>query len=126
MIKKGAIYGSGAYSYYSGWVNVFFPLINQHFNPYCKPYKDNEEYVMSGLEQASHGMECGLYPNGLATAPVTWKYYDNSFDLKFISGFFGTKQNKNNKEVSPLIGWVIAEKTEDENESRDEYSIRLD
>ena len=115
MIKKGAIHGSGfgCYPFHSGWINVFFPLWGGDFSRLCKPYKNTEAYGLSGLNAPGNGMGDREYPNGLSMADVKWTYYQTEYDLKFVSGFFGSKLNKTNKELSPLIGWIIAEKQQD-------------
>ena len=120
--------------YYSGWFNVFFPLINPsgrgygyrmvdksqkkeadikfEDNNYCVAYSDSNEYVTCGLDGGAHGPEMGQFSSGISSAPV--KYVDvitrKTYDMKFVAGFIGCAQEKRTLEVTPKIGWLIGEK----------------
>ena len=114
MIKRGARYGSGGWSWYSGWINIFYPIVDSKKNEYCVPYDSTCDYVTSGVKKAGRGKDTNAYPTGLSSAPVLWKYYDLEFKLKFIGGFIGVKQDtKNGNELSPMVGWVIGEQTKE-------------
>jgi hypothetical protein len=46
MCKRGGIEGSGAYSWFSGWINIFFPYIPKKVrNIFCVPYSASNDYV---------------------------------------------------------------------------------
>ena len=114
MIKRGARYGSGGWEWYSGWINVFFPLVQGRMNQFCVPYESSCDYIQSGLNNAGRGKDINDYPNGLSSAPVIWEYYTLEFKLKFIGGFLGvTKDAENNSELSAMTGWVIGEQTKE-------------
>ena len=127
MIKRGAKQGSGGWEWYSGWINVFFPIIEEKENEFCQAYESSCDYIQSGLKKAGDGNDINKYPHGLSSAPVKWKYGDVTFKLQFISGFLGVKpeyqnenENKNknknkNEEVTltPMIGWIIGEKSKE-------------
>ena len=110
MIKRGATFGSGSWSWYSGWINVFFPIIRGKMNQYCVPYGISCDYVRKGLKKSGSGNDAQHYPKGLSSAPVEWQYHNVAFKLKFIGGFIGVQKNKEN-ELSPMVGYIIGEKT---------------
>ena len=119
--------------FYSGWFNVFFPLVNASGysggwggddggkkkeaaafadNEHCVAYKDSNEYVQCGLEGGAYGPKMETLPSGISAAPV--KYVDahtkKTYDMKFVAGFFGVEQDEKTLEVTPKIGWLIGEK----------------
>merc|ERR1719474_1979630 len=53
MIKRGARYGSGGFSWFSGWINILFPFMSgdggNARNQYCVPYSEGRAYVAQGL-----------------------------------------------------------------------------
>ena len=123
MIKRGWHgRGSGSASHYSGWINVFFPLMGKKWNEYCVPYEGSIDYIQKGFKGFGDGPETDDYPNGLASAPVEWVTFDQkTLKLQFIGGFVGVKKEsesstnkiKNQDELSTTIGWVIGEKTKE-------------
>ena len=129
MIKRGAHLNSGGYDWYTGWINVFFPIIKGNKNEYCVPYSNSVDYVMIGkftdintswFKPGISGNDVNYYPNGLGSAPVIWDYYGLIFKLKFIAGFFGIEQNKDTYELVPKVGWLIGEsKKENEQTMKD-------
>ena len=116
MIKRGASYGSGSRSWYSGWINAFFPFVDGgKQNKFCVPYLGSNDYIQNGLKQAGAGNDVNKYPYGLASAPVKWKYYELECSLKFIAGFMGVSQDPQTQELSAMVGWVVGEQTKDFN-----------
>jgi len=53
-VKRGGTSGSGAKSWFNGWINILFPFINNKENGYMKPYSPTNDYVLEGLKQNSH------------------------------------------------------------------------
>lgn len=122
--KRGGTKGSGSYSWYNGWMNVFFPYIQAKdefkINPYCVPYRDDIGYVKEGLHECYYGLfdhkesgvegpDCADFPCGRCETPVVWEYHGETIPLKFISGFFGVQQHPETREVSPFISWCIVQ-----------------
>jgi len=101
----------------------FFPFQDKaKINPYCIPYSDDNDYVKIGLTYADkiQGLDVDNVPIGLATAPVTWMYYNEQIPLKFVAGFMGAKQNPKTLEIEANIGWFIGNaKKEKENEQEE-------
>jgi hypothetical protein len=46
----------------------------------------------------------------LAWAPFRWKYLDRSFEMKFLGGFMGVRQDAGTLHLGPEIGWSVWEK----------------
>src|SRR5262249_26038706 len=47
------------------------------------------------------------FPSGLARAPFRWKYLDQLYDMEFVAGFVGVRQDAANMSVRPEIGWAV-------------------
>eukprot|EP00486_Rosalina_sp_Unknown_P000639 CAMPEP_0201567008 /NCGR_PEP_ID=MMETSP0190_2-20130828/7227_1 /ASSEMBLY_ACC=CAM_ASM_000263 /TAXON_ID=37353 /ORGANISM="Rosalina sp." /LENGTH=440 /DNA_ID=CAMNT_0047986463 /DNA_START=37 /DNA_END=1356 /DNA_ORIENTATION=+ len=108
MIKRGATYGSGSRSWYSGWFNILFPFIEQRWNRFCVPYSMSLDYVSSGdRNDYGNGNDTSKYPMGIASAPVKWKRMGKELELKFLAGFVGYTQDQKTMELCPNIGWCI-------------------
>ena len=134
-------------SYYSGWINVFFPYMNQmkrasgqfkegtHIDPNgdASSFDENrasfDKYTLQQYVQEDSPFSYGrrddnplkevigktsslrVFPIGLTNAPVTLKDLSSGkeYKLKLAAGFVGVQQDKNTLEVSPKIGWFMAE-----------------
>lgn len=101
MIKRGSRSGN---QWYSGWINILFPYIEQKINDYCVPYDITEDYVCN----TGDGPSPNKFPIGLGVAPVIWVRYGKIISMKFLAGFMGYKQDPETLEICPNIGWCIA------------------
>lgn len=126
FVKRGGTSGSGARTWFNGWINIFFPFINNRENRYMVPYSPNAAYVLENKNKTRYGMEapkgvqgpdCSDFPKGLATAPVVWDYLGNKIDLEFKAGFVGATQDKASGTVRPVVGWFIEKKVEEKKSS---------
>ena len=109
MIKRGAPRGeSGAITWYSGWFNILFPIIDGKWNNDCVPYSKSEQYVKDGLKNRAKSGQ-SQYPMGVSSAPVTWNRLGQIIHCKFIAGFVGFKQDSKTKEICPNVAWFIGE-----------------
>jgi len=112
MVKRGGTHGSGARTWFSGWINILFPYIERHPNRWAVPYSPANAYVKEGRDGGRHGEgsdgpDVADFPKGLAEAPVTWDYLGNELKLKFKAGFVGATQDAATKQVRPRVGWFI-------------------
>uniref|UniRef100_A0A7S2DCV0 Uncharacterized protein n=1 Tax=Octactis speculum TaxID=3111310 RepID=A0A7S2DCV0_9STRA len=90
--------GSGAYSFISGWVQIFYPYLNSgRVNSSMKPWQ----------EMYFSGPELDEFPPISSAAPVDWEYYGKTYDLHFHAGFLGMLQSTEDGEVMPTLGWHI-------------------
>merc|ERR1712146_574446 len=127
MCKRGGTTGSGARTWFNGWINIFFSYIDRRPNRYCEPYSSEAGYVMEGLvydkfygmpHHTPHdvgGPDCEDFPSGMSAAPVSWEYLNETLPLNFNAGFVGATQDPVTLQIRPAIGWYItrAEPEED-------------
>merc|ERR1712193_494004 len=73
--KRGGTSGSGARTWFNGWINILFPYIMESNNRYMVPYSKDNEYVKEGRNGGRYGMcapegvqgpDCADFPGGLA------------------------------------------------------------
>merc|ERR1712050_565399 len=123
MCKRCGTSGSGARTWFNGWINIFFPYISKMPNKYMVPYSSRNGYVKEGRDVGRYGMcapenvqgpDCSDFPGGLAAAPVAWDYYGTEIALKFKAGFVGAEQDHVTGTVKPVVGWFIAHDGKDE------------
>jgi len=139
MIKRGAVHGSGGYSFFAGWFNIFFPFTDGSRNRYCEPYREDAAYVQEQLADGMkskkeepdlsklserereqmrwqmrrggrmRGGDINDYPSAISAAPVKWSYYSKTYPMEFRSGFVGVKQDAKDGCLSPVVGWWIVD-----------------
>jgi hypothetical protein len=127
FFKRGEKKGSGAYTFISGWINVFFPYHSfssgkdvDVFNKFCVPYSLSPLYVNlfsekddvieeddDDVNQLITGLNINSFPLGLSTVPVTWLKGKDTLSLHLYSGFVGTVQHDDY--LCPLVGWWISQ-----------------
>merc|ERR1719295_2251096 len=126
MIKRGGTFGSGSYSFFSGWFNILFPFMgNTSKNRYCVPYAMENESIKLGLtgwRQGRIGGDVNDYPTGLAKAPVSWDYHGKELNLQFVAGFIGYQQDAKSLEICPNLGWCIVHGNGDGNDKKNKMS----
>ena len=101
MIKYHGPKGSGGYSYVSGWINVFLPIVNEKANPMCFIPSHGQ-----GPNPPGPSFAVGNIPNGLCTTPIVWKYLGQKIDLELAAGFVGAAETDEDA-LMPEIGWVL-------------------
>jgi len=124
MIKRGGRHGSGGYSGFTGWFNVFFPIIGKRFNKFCVPYRNDIDYASAGLKESWTSFrnseendrkfdvqDTSDYPKGIDQIPMTWAYYDLEFPMEFVNGFIGFTQDPKTKAIMPVVSWYLLDKT---------------
>jgi hypothetical protein len=100
--------------YVNGWINVFFPYVEE------QEYPTNKRTPMPNLhamnweegEQRTFGGGPALhdFSTGLSSAPFTWEYLGERIPMVFMGGFAGVSQDATTGAVRPAIGWAIGEK----------------
>jgi hypothetical protein len=58
-----------------------------------------------------HGPTTESFPSGLARAPFLWNYIGRSFEMEFLGGFVGVRQDTETLALRPEIGWAVREQT---------------
>jgi len=132
MCKRGGTSGSGSRTWFNGWINIFFPYILDHPNPYMVPYSAESGYVKEGRNGGRYGMrapadvqgpDCADFPKGLSAAPVVWNYFGKEVKLKFKAGFVGAEQDQATQVVRPVVGWLVLHDDLDENKGKGKGKI---
>lgn len=105
--------GSGG-PYISGWITAFFPYLHRSLsrdqlviNP---ALRDGGEYLremLSGTGPEMGGLTTDCIPSGLASAPFEWQYLRDRYDMRFVAGFVGVRQDPETFSVRPEIGWAV-------------------
>ena len=90
--------GSGS-SYITGWITDFFPYLKDYQTGKAsrKNFKSDREITTDD------------FPSGLAKAPFIWDYNCHIYNMEFLAGFVGIKQDLNDLSLRPEIAWVILE-----------------
>jgi hypothetical protein len=114
----GSLYKADSASggpFVSGWLTAFFPYLR---NGEGGPMEKNRWLAAGGktLDEILYPTQgrhpfgrptSRSFPSGLARAPFLWKYYDRSYEMDFVGGFVGVRQDRDDMSVRPEIGWVI-------------------
>ncbi|MEK6235222.1 MAG: DUF4419 domain-containing protein, partial [Planctomycetales bacterium] len=103
------------------WITAFFPYFKNwetglatKRNPWLTEGGSILEEVLYPPEaQDPCGMENGptttMFPSGLAKAPFAWKYLTQTFNMVFLGGFVGVRQEAKTLRLRPEIGWAVRE-----------------
>ena len=110
-----------------GWWNSFFKIesasggsyINGHILklfPYLKGYQGEEATLRNPFPAADGSTYEGItqprFPSGLAQVPFLWRYNEQQFQMEFLGGFVGIRQDAQTKSLRPEIGWAVRDKTQ--------------
>lgn len=114
MCKRGGTTGSGARTWFNGWINIFFPYIKRRENGYCEPYSPTNRYVVpvsNEMEERTGRLARGPdrldFGSGMSQAPVIWEHYAKKIPLDFNAGFTGATQDPETLEITPHVSWFI-------------------
>jgi hypothetical protein len=104
--------GSGT-PYNTGWINKFFPYIVQG------------EKMVKNTSIKDGSLTTDNYPSGMSKADFYWIYFGSCYQMEFLAGFVGVKQDPVTLALRPEIGWAIRDsgksgiKKEDEKYMKD-------
>ncbi|KFF04636.1 DUF4419 domain-containing protein [Flavobacterium reichenbachii] len=91
--------------YITGWCIKFFPYVTDGEQKMIKnPYIDREP------EKFMEGLQTNQFNNGLSKAGFIWNYLGNKYEMEFLAGFVGIKQDKKSLTLRPEIGWLVKDK----------------
>lgn len=93
-------YGSGAHGF-SGWVKNFYP--------YLSTGKETARNAYLGTNNTK--IEHDDLPPPISKVPFTWVYYEQEFEMEFVAGIVGLKQDKD-KSIKSYIGWAVQDRTQ--------------
>lgn len=107
--------------YITGWVTTFFPYLKDWRtgrasvkNPrLAQGVKELQDLLnpldLPGPGRVEQGLKIEVFPSGLARAPFLWQYLNQSFEMEFLGGLVGVRQETDTLRLRPEIGWAVAE-----------------
>lgn len=107
--------------YITGWIAAFFPYLKDwetgiasQQNPWLIKGGSQLQELLYPIEDSNDdtfppGLTTEAFPSGLAKTPFIWKYYSLSYDMEFLGGFVGVRQDLNDLFLRPEIGWAVRE-----------------
>jgi hypothetical protein len=105
--------GSGPPPYVSGWILKLFPYLNPVTGFFREQRGAPSLRRNDWLDRApgrGHGPGLDQFPHLPARAPFLWKYYKQEFDMEFVGGLVGIRQDPDSLALRPDIGWAILDK----------------
>lgn len=106
QIYKNNSVGSGA-PYITGWILKFFPYL-----------KSGKTYTRS--DEFDRKVTTGNFPSGISKADFYWLYNGSIYQMEFLAGFVGVKQDEKTLDLRPEIGWAIKDTGEEGIKGKDE------
>lgn len=88
--------------YITGWMIKFFPYIN-----YGKDSLVINPYINKEPKGFMEGLTTDNFNNGLSKVGFIWNYLGDKYEMEFLSGFIGIKQDKKTLTLRPEIGWIV-------------------
>lgn len=109
----GGLYSEGGGSggpFVSGWINTFFPYLNDGKNLVLDKVHDLDDWKKLGNR---FGPTPDDYPSGLSVAPFTWVdgNLGVSHEMDFVGGLIGYTQEKDGT-LEPKAGWCVRNRPE--------------
>lgn len=110
--------GSGG-PYTTGWITAFFPYLKNREtglatkrNPWLEKAGDELQSLLypredKDLNPFRHRPTTEEFPTGLARATFLWQYFERTFEMEFLGGFVGVRQEKETLRLRPEIGWAV-------------------
>jgi hypothetical protein len=104
--------GSGS-PHISGWALTLFPYL---VNPMAKyaPFDGGDPAAPPlhrnpwlGARPGRHGPGRDVFPALPARAPFLWRYYEQGFDMEFVGGLVGVRQDSETLCLRPEVGWAV-------------------
>ncbi len=106
--------GSGQEPFVSGWVLKLFPYLNPLDQDGCSFRTVAEQSFcrnpwMTLPPSRGNGPAPDRFPHLPARAPFRWNYFETHFEMEFIGGLIGVKQDTQTLCLRPEIGWAVWE-----------------
>jgi hypothetical protein len=107
--------------YITGWITAFFPYLKDWETQ--KATRQNESlikdeealrkllypFAIDNPRASWTGLTTEKFPSGLSTSPFVWEYYEQAYEMEFLGGFVGIRQNSDDFFLRPEIGWAVYE-----------------
>jgi hypothetical protein len=103
--------GSGS-PHVSGWVIDLFPYLNNPEAKYARLRGDSGGPPLCrnswlGVREGRHGPGRDGFPGLPSRAPFRWRYFDQVFEMEFVGGLIGVRQDAGTLCLRPEIGWAV-------------------
>lgn len=101
--------GSGTGPYVSGWITKFFPYLNAEDPCERDPGKFSlamNRWINQPVARG-RGPDFHCFPQFPAQAPFKWKYNGQDFEMVFVGGLLGVRQDHESLALRPEIGWAV-------------------
>jgi hypothetical protein len=89
--------------YVTGWVTNLFPYLVANDGLH------QNRFVIDKLDK---GPEPDEFPSQPARTPFVWKVFNREFDMEFIGGLIGVRQDPDTLALTPEIGWAVRDVTQ--------------
>jgi hypothetical protein len=113
IYKWNGAEGSGTEPYVSGWILTFFPYLNSGGSTLEQNSWINQPFARG------QGPGLDSFPQFPAHTPFKWKYLGQDFEMEFVGGLLGVRQDQESLALRPEIGWAVLDKSQ-LNQFRDE------
>ena len=103
--------GSGG-PYTTGWIAAFFPyLVDRHSGRATmrNPFLGTLLHPADDEDRFRPGPTTDEFPGALAAAPFIWEYLYQRFEMQFLGGFVGVRQDHDTLRLTPEVGWAVRE-----------------
>jgi hypothetical protein len=105
--------GSGS-PHVSGWVIDLFPYLANPEAKYAHLPEDSTAPPLCrnswlGVRERRHGPGRDDFPGLPSRAPFRWRYFDQVFEMEFVGGLIGVRQDLGTLCLRPEIGWAVRE-----------------
>ncbi|MBI3412233.1 MAG: DUF4419 domain-containing protein [Planctomycetes bacterium] len=105
--------GSGESPYVTGWMLKLFPYLNRTGWDFGRKQGATSFRRNPWLNRPpAQGREPGVrhFPHLPARAPFLWNYLDEQFEMEFVGGLIGVRQDAESLALRPEIGWAVLDK----------------
>jgi hypothetical protein len=104
--------GSGS-AHTTGWVSTLFPYLSTPEARFARMYGQTRpgpglrRNPWLGTSSSGGGPGRDDFPGSPAKAPFKWSYFHEAFDMEFIGGLIGIRQDPRTLSLRPEIGWAV-------------------
>jgi hypothetical protein len=108
-------HGSGESPYVSGWALKLFPYLSPVMEDFPGERQPAASFCrnpwMTRSPSCGNGPAPDRFPRLPARAPLLWKYYPHGkdYEMEFIGGLMGVRQDPQTLALRPEIGWAVWE-----------------
>ncbi len=122
--------GSGTNPYITGWILNFFPyltpLSREPDSHSSSPASYCRNPWINSWPSKHEGLEPDRIPHLPARVPFKWEYYEIEYDMEFIGGLLGVRQDPDTLCLRPEIGWGVWETGAEVRKQQSDADVRIE